>query len=343
LAYCGLQNLAEQAHNLDPYVQPATNMATDPDTISIIMPCHNSAAHVAASVASALEQTYRDIQLILIDDGSTDNTLDVIRGIEDTRLSIIHQDNCGVCAARNRGLAEAKGSFIAFLDSDDNWDPQCLEKLHAALVRDKNAALAYCGWQNLGLPGGRGTPFVPPDYEKQGKIESLYGNCLWPIHAALTKRTAIEEAGGFDARFITSEDYLLWLKIGVRHKIVLVPEVLAYYHFHGIQQATGDRERLARNHWLVQRDFLKANTWLARQLGRGRIRELTHGELLKKGLVCYWGRDLDSARPIFRLVMRAGYGKLADWKLMLPALLPKSLHKTLVHLTDRTDESQGAG
>ena len=176
---------------------------------------------------------------------------------------------------------------------------------------------------------------MPPDYEGPGKIASLFGNCRWPIHAALTKRSAIEEAGGFDARFITSEDYLLWLKIGLRHRIVRVPEVLAYYHFHGNQQATGNRERLARNHWLVQRDFLKANPWLARQLGRGRIRDLTHGDLLKKGLVCYWERDLDAARPIFRSVMRTGYGGLADWKLMLPALLPQSLHKALINLVDR--------
>lgn len=308
---------------------------TGPGTISIIMPCYNSAASVAASVTSALEQTYRDIQLIVINDGSTDNTLEVLQGIDDDRMKIIQQDNHGVCVARNYGLAEAKGEFIAFLDSDDSWDPRCLEKLHAALVSDEQAALAYCGWQNLGLPGGRGAPFVPPDYEGQGKIESLLGNCRWPIHAALSKRSVIVEAGGFDTRFITSEDYLLWLKIGLRHKIVLVPEVLAYYHFHGIEQATNDRYRLAYNHWLVQRDFLKANPWIVRQLGRDSVSELTHGELLKKGLVCYWQRDLDAAHMIFRAVMRTGYGKLADWKLMLPALLPRFLHKALVHLADR--------
>jgi len=310
-------------------------MTIGPHTISIIMPCYNSAAHVAASIASALGQTYTDIELILVDDGSVDDTLEVAAGFEDSRLRIVSQKNRGVCAARNRGLAEAGGGYIAFLDSDDSWDPGCLEKLHRSLCRQPEAVLAYCGWQNIGLPGGRGVPFVPPDYEGPDKAETLFINCRWPIHAALTRRVAIQEAGGFDERFNTSEDYLLWLKIGVKHKIVRVPEVLAFYHFHNNQQATGDRAHLARNHWLVQRNFLKTNPWLVRQLGRQRIRQHTNGELLRKGLDCYWERDLDSARRIFRAVMRSGYGKLADWKLMLPALLPPSLHKALINLADR--------
>jgi len=307
-------------------------MTIGPNTISIIMPCYNSVAHVAASIASALGQTYGDIELILVDDGSTDDTLEVASGFEDSRLRIVKQKNRGVCAARNRGLAEAGGGYIAFLDSDDSWDPSCLELLHRSLCRQPEAVLAYCGWQNIGLPGGRGAPFVPPDYERPDKTETLFINCRWPIHAALTRRVAIQEAGGFDEHFNTSEDYLLWLNIGMKHKIVRVPEVLAFYHFHNDQQATGNRARLARNHWLAQRYFLKTNSWLLRQLGRQRIRQHTDGELLRKGLDCYWERDLQAARAIFRMVMKTGYGKPSDWKLMLPALLPVSLHLALIRL-----------
>ena len=304
-------------------------------SISIIMPCYNVAAHLPQSVNSVLSQTFIDWELITVDDGSNDNTLTWLQTQTNPRLRVISQVNQGVCAARNHGLAEARGEYIAFLDADDTWETRCLEKLRAALVVNPDAALAYCGWQNLGLPGGRGAPFVPPDYEGPNKAVDLFRNCRWPIHAALTRRSAIEEAGRFDERFITSEDYLLWLKIALRHPIVRVPEVLAYYHFHGSAQATGNRLRLAYNHWLVQRDFLHGHADFAKGLGWHKVRELTHGELLQKGMAAYWARDLLTARAIFRVVMKSGYGKLKDWKIMLPALLPLSVHQTLVRLFDK--------
>jgi glycosyltransferase involved in cell wall biosynthesis len=303
--------------------------------ISIVMPCYNGAAHLAGSVASALGQSFSDLELIVVDDGSTDNSREILGAITDPRLRVISQANRGVCAARNSGLAAARGEYLAFLDADDTWEPLCLEKLHTALAANRDAALAYCGWQNLGLPGGRGAPFVPPDYEGPNKVVDLFRNCRWPIHAALTRRSAIEEAGRFDERFITSEDYLLWLKIALRHQIVRVPEVLAYYHFHGGAQATGNRLRLAYNHWLVQRDFLRSHADFAKSLGWSQVRELTHGELLQKGMVAYWERDLVTARAIFRVVMKYGYGKLKDMKIMLPALLPFSMHQTLIRFFDK--------
>lgn len=298
--------------------------------VSVIMPCYNAAAHVRASVASALGQSESDIELIVVDDGSTDRSAEILAHIPDTRLRVIRQENRGVCAARNRGLEAARGEFVAFLDADDTWEADCLEKLRAALVATPDAALAYCGWRNLGLPGGRGKPFVPPDYEGRDKIADLFRNCRWPIHACLARRAAVIDAGGFDERYVTSEDYLLWLKIAAQRRIVRVPAVLAYYHFHGAGQATGNRLRLAHNHWLIQQEFLRRNPWLAKQLGTRRVRELTHGELLKKALACYWDGELASARTLFRIVMRAGYGRPRDWKLMLPALLPLRAHRAML-------------
>jgi glycosyltransferase involved in cell wall biosynthesis len=306
--------------------------------ISIIMPCFNGGAHLAESLSSALGQTFSDIELIVVDDGSTDNTAEILSSVTDSRLRVFTQKNQGVCAARNRGLSEARGEYVAFLDSDDTWEPTCLAKLYANLSTNADAALAYCGWQNLGLPGGRGAPFVPPDYEGPSKLTDLFRNCRWPIHAALSRRSAIEDAGRFDERFVTSEDYLLWLKMAMRHKFIRVPEVLAYYHFHGGQQATVNRGRMAYNHWLVQRDFLSRYPAVAEKFGSATINELMLGELLKKGLTLYWERDLHAARMIFRIVMRHGYGKWRQWKLMLPALLPFVLHQALLDFKDERDK-----
>jgi glycosyltransferase involved in cell wall biosynthesis len=296
------------------------------------MPCFNAASHIAAGVATVLQQTLSDIELIVVDDGSTDRSAEILRGFSDGRLTILTQENKGVLAARNAGLAAASGQYVAFLDADDTWRPDCLEKLHRALAEHPECVLAYCGWQNLGLPGNRGNPFIPPDYEVHNKAELLLDDCRWPVHGALTRRDAVVAAGGFDPNFPTAEDYWLWLRIAVTNKIIRVPEVLAYYHHHGEQRSTARNQvQKAFNRWQIRNEFLKRHPEIAARLGNKRIRELTHGNLLKWGYKCYWADNLEAARAIFRLVMKQGYGSIQDWKYMLPALLPLFLHRALLH------------
>lgn len=303
------------------------------------MPCFNAAAHIRRGVSSALAQTMADIELIVVNDGSTDESLQILKTIKDPRLKIINQLNRGVSAARNRGIKEARGNYIAFLDADDTWDPICLEKLYSALEFYPTAALAYCGWQNLGLPGGRGKPYVPPDYESSTKLEMLLRTCPWPIHAALTRRKFIVKAGGFDERFSNAEDYKMWLGIASRFELVRVPEVLAYYHFHEGPQATKNKAKAAKDNWSVKKEFLRNHPEIVKKIGRNRIRQLTIGMLLERGYECYWTRDLDNARRIFHIVMRTGYGNFRDWMYMLPSLLPMSLHRSLICLSDRNGET----
>ena len=308
--------------------------------ISIIMPCFNAARYIKESVSSALGQTYLNIELIIVDDGSTDETphiLDAIRG-SDERLRVFSQQNKGPGPTRNRGLFEARGAFIAFLDSDDFWVPECIEKLHAALIRH-NADIAYCGWQNLGLPGGRGKPYIPPDYSKTNLSDIFLGGCPWPIHAALTRRDKIVKIGGFDERLTSCMDYDLWLRLSPIVEIVLAPEVLCFYRYHGGPQITKNRARLALNHWFVQSEFLKRHPDAIKRLGKGRIRQMTSGELLKRGYICYWDRDMEAARKIFRKVMKTGYGTVKDWKYMLPALLPINFHRFLIKTFTSAEET----
>jgi len=228
--------------------------------ISVIIPCYNRAQLIIKSVDSVLNQTYKNIELIVVDDGSTDNSLQVLEAIreKDNRVKVISQENKGPYPARNKGLKEAKGEFIAFLDSDDTWDPHFLQKLYKALEAHPAAVLAYCGWQNTGLPGQRGKPFIPPDYEARPNKAGIFlkGN-RWPIHAALTRRNILDEAGGFDEQFTTAMDYDLWLRIVPFHKIVLVPEVLAFYYFHKGAQIHKDKHETEANVRLVGEKFIK--------------------------------------------------------------------------------------
>lgn len=301
-----------------------------PPLVSIVMPCYNAAAHLPGSVASIQAQTRDNWELIAVDDGSTDSTLAWLRQQTDSRIRVLTQSNQGVSLARNTGLQAATGEFLAFLDADDTWDPRFLDKMLRALETRPDAVLAYCGWQNLGLAGGRGKPFVPPDYENASKTETLFAGCRWPIHAALVRRQAVVQAGGFDITLHYAEDYALWLRIALSEPIVRVPEVLSFYHFHGNTQASANHARSALQFWQAQRRFLASHPMLTRQLGKSRVRKLTTGELLHKGYERYWQRDLAAARMIFRIVMQQGYGTLRDWRYMLPAWLPESWHRSLI-------------
>jgi glycosyltransferase involved in cell wall biosynthesis len=274
---------------------------------------------------------------LAVDDGSIDNTLEILRqhSIQDSRIRPFHQPNSGAAKARNHGLREARGKYIAFLDADDTWHPNFFLKMAGTLDQHAEVGIAYCGWQNIGLGNGRAAPFIPPNYENNHKTESLLGGCRWPIHAAMVRQEIIREAHGFDPDLTSCMDYDLWLRIGTTHRLHLVPEVLAFYHFHGGEQITKNRARIALNHWHAQIKFLHANPDIAQKLGMKRTNELTTGELLHRGYESYWKRDLSAARAIFRKVMKQGYGTLIDWKYMLPSLLPVSLHKWLTAQRDK--------
>lgn len=303
--------------------------------ISIIMPCHNAATHLSASIGSVMAQTFQDWELIAVDDGSTDTTLGWLDEQTDPRIHVQSQVNLGVSAARNAGLANARGRYVAFLDADDTWAPLFLEKMLTALQSRPEAILAYCGWQNLGLPGKRSEPFVPPDYETPTKAEILFAGCRWPIHAALAKREAVLTAGGFNTHLSNAEDYALWLRVATTAPIVRVPEVLAFYHFHGEAQASANKAQSALHHLHAQQRYLAQHPDFNATLGRKRARTLMFGELLKRGYACYWQRDLLAARQIFRAVMKQGHGTFTDWKYMLPAWLPESWHRRLIGHIDR--------
>ena len=310
---------------------------------SIIMPCFNGATHLAQSVGSVLAQDMTDWELILIDDGSTDNSRAVIEDFarRDSRIKPLHQPNAGLVATRNRGLGTAVGEHIGFLDADDTWHPQFLSALVGALASRADAGIAYCGWQNIGLGAGRDSPYIPPNYEGGDKIDSLLRTCPWPVHGALVRASLFREAGHFDESLTACEDYDLWLRLASVHRLVLVPQVLAYYHHHGGEQMTRNKSLIALNHLRAQEKFLHANPSVITKLGRRRIRELTSGGLLRRGYATYWSRDLPAARTIFRQVMRHRYGSPKDWLYMLPAWLPETWHRWLLRQRDRAGMSAG--
>ncbi len=299
------------------------------------MACYNAERYVAEAVQSALSQTWPDTEVVVVDDGSTDHSLEVLARFGN-RIRVIAQHNEGPYPARNRGAAAATGEFLAFLDADDWWEPTCLARLHAALVQAPDAAVAYCGWQNVGVAGGRGKPYVPPDYEAEDKLEHLLSAAApWPIHAALIRRAVFDDIGGFDTSLRTCMDYDLWLRAAATRRVVRVPEVLAFYRFHEAGQISSTQWRQAENTWRIKKKYLAAHPAVAADLGADRIAQWVDGALLRRGYELYWKRDLFSARKVFRLALGAGAFKRKDLRYLLPALLPFPVYQRLVKVAEK--------
>lgn len=176
-------------------------------TVSVVMPCYNAEKYIAQAIESVLAQSRRDIELIIVDDGSTDAPLVVIKKYRGGQVSLIQQENQGAASARNRGILTAQGKYLAFLDADDFWHPRFISRMVDALEHS-NAVLAYCGWQIVDGNGTTRPPYIPSEYENERKVISLLSNAsLWPIHGMLTYRQLALDVGLFDTRLPACEDY----------------------------------------------------------------------------------------------------------------------------------------
>jgi len=307
--------------------------------ISIIMPCYNAEAYIEQTVINVFEQTYGNIELIVVDDGSTDNSPALLTKFPQNypSLTILHQPNKGPYPARNLALQHAKGEYIALLDADDYWSADCLEKLHSALV-SANADVSYCGWQNIVENGQDGPRYVPPAYEQGNIHETFLTGCPWPIHAALTRKSIVDQVGGFSERRFSAMDYDFWIRISaVTQNIVLVPEVLAFYRWHQHGQISGVKWRQVLDAWQVRKDFVTQNPSLFNQLQPSSLTELINGPVLKQAIEAFWKRDLLSAQKLFRAILLTSYWQIRDLKYLLPAaLLPLGLYRQVVRLLEKS-------
>jgi glycosyltransferase involved in cell wall biosynthesis len=314
-----------------------------PSRISVIMPCYNAAAFIEEAVNCVMHQTYADVELIVVDDGSTDGSVDILQQLAtqySPRLSLLYQGQMGPYPARNLGLQCATGGRVAFLDADDYWSPDALEKLAAALDAN-HADIAYCGWQNVGV-GAPGTkPYVPPDYNQMDTAAEFLRSCPWPIHAALVRRDAIDAVQGFSERRFSAMDYDLWLRLHAHtQKLVRVPVVMAFYRWHDKGQISKDRSRQVLDALQVRHDFVAHHPECVAHLSQSKVRELSEGFLLREAYRAYWQRNLLDAQKLFRRALMQGLWKAGDLKYLIPALLPRALFQWLVGTADRLKEKR---
>ncbi|HTL45305.1 MAG TPA: glycosyltransferase family A protein [Vicinamibacterales bacterium] len=183
-------------------------------TISVIMPAYNVEQYLAASVESVLAQTYRDWELVIVDDGSTDRTGRFADeyAARDPRIRVVHQRNGGLSAARNTAMRYARGEFFALLDSDDLWDPDFLTAQMATFASRQHADVVTGNARNLGGPW-HGTPARPwPDKRPQPLLADILRDEEAVFIMSVFHRSVYQTVGDFDERLRSNEDYDYWLR-----------------------------------------------------------------------------------------------------------------------------------
>lgn len=196
--------------------------------ISIVIPAYNAERTILETIASVRQQTFADFELIVINDGSTDRTLDLLKTIEDDRLKVFDDRNGGVATARNRGICKSTGEFVAFLDADDLWADDKLEVQLAALKEHPSAGLAYSWTYNMSEEGELLHP-IEPTFSGAVYADLLLANFLSNGSNPLVRRQTIESVGEFYSDIQGVEDWDYWLRIAANWDFIVVPKHHVFY------------------------------------------------------------------------------------------------------------------
>lgn len=199
--------------------------------VSVMIPTHNRAGLVTRAIDSALAQSYAEVEVIVIDDGSTDTTRAVLAGYGD-RIRVIAQSNSGLAGARNAGLRAARGELLNFLDDDDMLLPEKLARQVAYLAEHPEVDLVLCGWQDISAEDGHVlAEFREIAVDEMLKTNLLAGNeGLLPAHVALVRRRVVEQVGLFDQSLPMREGEDYWLRVALAgFRFAMLTDVLCLY------------------------------------------------------------------------------------------------------------------
>lgn len=215
------------------------------ELISVVVPVYNGAKYLTKTVESILAQDHENLELLLINDGSSDNSKELIESLASTepRIKAFTKDNGGVANARNFGIRQAKGDFIAFCDQDDLWLPSKLSK-QLPLFSNMKTGLVYTGAiADYVLYGKQSKPNFDQKY--RGEVfERLTQQNMFTCCTAMARKSFLEEVGGFDddRALMGVDDWHLWLKLALVCEFDFVPEHLAIHIFHGDNYSLNDQK-----------------------------------------------------------------------------------------------------
>ena len=227
--------------------------------VSVVIPAYNMERFICDAVDSALSQTYKNIEVIVIDDGSKDRTKEILKKYA-PNIRYIFKENAGLSAARNTGIKYAKGEYVAFLDADDRWLSQKIEKQIKAFNESDSIGLISCGVRMINESGDiLAVDKKEEIYSNKNKfIEKLYlSNFVSGGSQAVVKRSCFEKVGFFDENIQSSEDWDMWLRIAEQFDIRFVKEVLveALVRTASLSSASNAEKMITSDMYVIKKTF----------------------------------------------------------------------------------------
>lgn len=238
--------------------------------VSVIMPTYNRRDFICEAIQSVLTQRHQSLELIIVDDGSTDNTKEYIEeSYSDTRIRYFYQENQGQSAARNFGLSIAKGDYICFLDSDNRWLPKKLAKSLELFDEISEIDVVYADTITIDEKGDIISEENMTRYSGIISDQLLKDNCV-SINTLMAKRHCFEEMGGFDESLRVAEDYELWLRFSTKYKFQYIPEFFAEYRIMKVH-VSSDKDRVFEINERIIFNFLDiyGDTLTGREISTG--------------------------------------------------------------------------
>ncbi len=200
--------------------------------VSVIIPAYNAMTYFPKTIESVLQQTFTDFEVIIVNDGSSDGIEEWVNTITDNRVKLISQKNQGAATARNTGIAHAKGEYIAFLDSDDLWEPSKLEKQVYCLENNPDIGLVYAWISSIDANGNSRGKIYANHIEGNVWEKLIEENIVRSCSAAMLRRECFEKLGVFDTNLKFAEDWEMWIRIATSYSFAVIKEPLVCYRHH---------------------------------------------------------------------------------------------------------------
>lgn len=216
--------------------------------ISVVIPLYNKEKSIASTLQTVLHQTFNDYEIVIVNDGSTDNSVAEVEKVHDIRIRLINQQNAGVSAARNRGIEEAKGDLIAFLDADDEWKPEYLATQYQLYQKYPECSVFACNYEFRDPRGNVTQPIIHKVSfdEEDGLLYNYFeiACCSNPPICSISimvRKNAILAIGGFPLGIKSGEDLLTWARLAVNGMIAYSKRPLAIFNVEGYDR--GDKPK----------------------------------------------------------------------------------------------------
>lgn len=305
--------------------------------ISVIIPAYNAEKTIQETIESVLNQTHSNLEIIIINDGSQDSTLDIINSIQDARIKVFSYPNSGLAASRNRGFHHSVGDYVSFIDADDLWTADKLEAQLKALQTNSKAAVAY-SWTDLIDESGQ--------FLRSGNHTTANGNVYAQLLLScfvvsgsnpLIRRQAFIEVGGFDESLAASQDFDLYLRLAAQYDYVAVSSPQVLYRISPNSMSTNVHRHETTSLIVRERAFEQSPEALPQALKRHSIANY-YKSVLHRFLNAppSQKRGLESARLLWKavrydpaLLQKRILGKLL-FKILVFSILPPQLAQSLI-------------